>query len=405
LLGVSAVRPHDLTQSFYSGTLGTPGTAGMPNTPATAPTGVQANQHLAPWFTPTSRLYRALELLGTRDLMAGTPMGGRVAGKVNPNNVQNLEVWRAICDANTNSTTLNTDTVSDGIFNALTTARTPGGSPGGSDAPLWGMGAPGVPAGDPQYPTLNDGSGGLPTGSWLRENSPPTPGQTMLLANKNAPQAPFGTEAVSKIAGHLSPRSNCFAVWCTVGLFEVTDAGARPMKLGREYDDTLRRRFFCVIDRTNLSLDPANATRQGPKPVWLRFRPSAPINADDPTASGVVPAGPVTLQVPEATTGTANSLSGTYDGTAWTIRQGDTIFIGVGSGVDAGLNQREAVTVQSVAFAPGASSLTITTTLPHAVNDPVCNVLTGNPGPQGTINYASAPYRDTVIPFAMWLPQ
>jgi hypothetical protein len=67
-------------------------------------------------------------------------------------------------------------------------------------------------------------------------------------------------ELLSKIYGNVTPRSNAFAVWCTVGFFEVYP-GDHPSpalrntlgpELGRADGRHKRHRFFAIVDRTVL---------------------------------------------------------------------------------------------------------------------------------------------------------
>ena len=75
-------------------------------------------------------------------------------------------------------------------------------------------------------------------------------------------------EAARKIMNNLTTVSNSFAVWVTVAYFEAgPDIPAGPglpniVQVGREYyretpADT-RFKFFAVVDRSNVGLDPAN---------------------------------------------------------------------------------------------------------------------------------------------------
>jgi hypothetical protein len=154
-------------------------------------------------------------------------------------------------------------------------------------------------------------------------------------------------ELLRKISDSTTTRSNTFAVYLTVGFFEVDPtsyaAGENPVKLGKEVgSDTgtqKRMRFFSIIDRTNLSIDPTasspfpapgqpfptggfsatvptapTALRQGPKPFFLPFSPvkiekygaatigiggvAHALNDIKVTPQRYVPAGQVTVTLP-----------------------------------------------------------------------------------------------------------
>jgi hypothetical protein len=83
-------------------------------------------------------------------------------------------------------------------------------------------------------------------------------------------------ELATKLHNNVTARSNCFAVWVTVGFFEVNkeqtvvDANGVPAQriwLGQELGRHRRHRMFAVLDRTVLANHP------GPPPPGQPFNP------------------------------------------------------------------------------------------------------------------------------------
>src|SRR5262249_5861233 len=63
---------------------------------------------------------------------------------------------------------------------------------------------------------------------------------------------------LQKIFNNISTTSNIFAVWWTVGYFEVVDETVRPQRLraevGRAEGRHIRHRFFAILDHSRLQL-------------------------------------------------------------------------------------------------------------------------------------------------------
>ena len=109
LLHVAALKPHELTHRFA--------------TPAATPT---YHQHVAKWTSPTAPLYRALELLGTKPRTYDTPLGGRVAGKINLNMVWDKRVLQSLLDPQaSNGLPARTSTRSGRIYSRRPVAQPP----------------------------------------------------------------------------------------------------------------------------------------------------------------------------------------------------------------------------------------------------------------------------------------
>jgi hypothetical protein len=167
------------------------------------------------------------------------------------------------------------------IYGRLMAGRTPNyiaaiqaGQPllalSGSDRPFFGMGAGNIPVGDPNYPNgtgINDTFLRVSDMTQLAADTtvPPQgrPDMPRAFENPRSPNPPLDHpylrfEPLNKMFNSLTSRSNVFAVWCTVGYFEVVDDTARPVKLGAEIGkangNNVRHRFFGVIDRTELAI-------------------------------------------------------------------------------------------------------------------------------------------------------
>ncbi len=67
---------------------------------------------------------------------------------------------------------------------------------------------------------------------------------------------------LQKIYNNITTTSNVFAIWWTVGFFEVVDETVKPARLGQEIgraqNKHVRHRFFAIVDRSGLQL--ANTT-------------------------------------------------------------------------------------------------------------------------------------------------
>src|SRR5262249_55245357 len=150
------------------------------------------------------------------------------------------------------------------IFDRLLDQRSsnPQHAPGPSDRPFCSLATGFTPAGDAQYPT---GSGIEDTllRSWDGITSQP-------LFNVPGPPHPYlRYELLTKIFNQATTRSNVFAVWLTVGFFEVTDDATRPVRLGAEMGRAenrhLRHRMFAIVDRSLMDGNPGPAARFQPR--------------------------------------------------------------------------------------------------------------------------------------------
>jgi hypothetical protein len=365
LLNVSGFHPWQLTHQFRADT----GNGPNPN-----------YGHLVNWTDQTNRLYRIFEFLEAHDRAAGMTVGGRLAGKININTVWDPETFNALCDPQPSNHFTATDV--NQVYQNMITLRTPnlGGNPPGlsaKDQPFLSM-ATGYSTGggDPLNPS---GSGinntfmrAAPTGGLLFQ----APSQ-LQSAKPPAWHPYFQNELMTKIYNNCTTRSNVFAVWLTVGFFNVvqdTDAmgnPVRPVKLGSELGAQCRRRMFAIIDRTNLDI-------ASPAPYLTTTK--TPVMPAQPIGSG--PSFPVTVTIrPQAMSGT------TANGMSWSIQPGTTLVVDTAfvpqNVFPVPPTNAETVIVTSVQ----GNTFTATFTRPHGTPPPKVATswsitIPGNPGPQ-----------------------
>jgi hypothetical protein len=294
LLHVSGFQPHQLTLRFISPNPGAPNTLVPYN-------------HRAEWYNESTRLYRAFEVLSTRDRAAGLSFLGRRPGMININTVYNPEVLSALCDAQPSNGF--TQTQVNNVFKQMIALRSPGMVPPsnpppagwgpsitGKDRPFLGLGVGNIPAADP-LARFDDGSQ-KPTNMGIEDtflrsidgSGNPTAGR---LFDVPGAAHPYGqTELMTKIFGNVTTRSNVFAVWVTVGFFRVPDpvqrvGGTGPVVLAEEIGAStgtnVRHRMFAVIDRSRMTISP------GPVTMSVSGTPGTPTAALG--VAGSVPAG------------------------------------------------------------------------------------------------------------------
>ncbi len=343
----------------------------------------------APWFDQTTRLYRAFEFLTVKDRSSGTSPGGRIPGQINLNTIWDIEVFRALCDAQPGNQFTAADV--DAIYANLIASRSPGllataTTPQitGTDRPFLGFGTGRLPQGDLQANYSNGtprvGGTGIEdtffrstTGSG-NATDPRLFEPTGFTATTPPTNPYIRDELMTKILGSVTNRSNVFAVWVTVGFFRVLDDTVRPMKLDGEINiqqnKNIRHRFFFVVDRSKMTIAPRLGT----------------VAAAIPVVPATVPPLPPAVQT-QTLTVTASATAGTSStGIPWSIQAG-TVLV-----VDGGTTAEETVIVSSVNAA--ASTFTAEFQNPHAAG--FAFTIPGNPGPQPGFN-ASDPNNAGVV--------
>jgi hypothetical protein len=158
---------------------------------------------------------------------------------------------------------------------------------------------------------------------------------------------------------NLTTRSNVFGVWVTIGFFEVTDANAIPVKMGKEINDwpvvggPIRFRYFGIIDRTHLQ-------------VWPTYDDNGIANV---RAQSAVAAGSQTVTMIGSTGAPTGGITNKFTNTTWNPQVGAVVTF------DPNTDNEETVQITAVA----GNTFTATFTRSHGAN---CVIISrGNPGP------------------------
>jgi hypothetical protein len=287
LLQVSGFEPWRLTQRFLQGG--------------------GATWQYVNWYDESFRLYRAFEVLTTHNRAGGVSFAGRQPGMVNINTIYDPEQFFALADPQQGNAFYPppAQALLKQMYNQMLILRSPGMQQGvpngqrlvtGTDRPFLGMGigrmnnppstpqAPGDPVSVNDDGTQKASSTGIED-TFLRSyaGGPPNPTGPRLFDVASQPNSYQTNELMRKMFGNITTRSNVFAVWVTVGFFQVAPGGdlVRPVKLGAEIGaaqgNNIRHQFFTVIDRTRMMIDPVQITtlnnqvlpNQLNQPMWV----------------------------------------------------------------------------------------------------------------------------------------
>ncbi len=424
LFQVAAVKPHGLLMSWLNLD---------PTTNRLQRKGTL--QELLPAY------YRVFDLLRVEPHISGVPMGGRLPGRININTIQDKRVWDALFDANggnsfhpafvdqawnaligTRTRNVPTRTAADGTVHFcpvpgptvydMNAADNGGMPPIPHDRPFLMFGVPQIGTA-PNTPTLVGGSatafGGTVTANdtLLRYN--PNTGTPALFntSSTNAIHSYQQVEPFRKIFNNVTTVSHTFAVWVTVGYFEVEaeiplGPGLPPFRrLGREYYREVpgdsRHQFFAVVDRSHIAIDINSyvAAITGNNMGLCQHATTTPFFT---TLEANAPAGTntITVYLPLG-------MGWGEGGQAVPISTGQQLAIGFG-------NSMEIVQVQAVS-APDPQGRVTLTVIPvlnpnpgqplrhnHYAGDCVSNVIPGNPGPQPNFQ-VQLPQYQPVVPY------
>ena len=219
LIHAACCRPHQVTHLFRD----------------TLNDGYQPFNHAPYWLLrdDTSPLHRAFEFLETGCRAGGAGSSERIPGKINLNSLWDPDVFLSLCDPqDANGFDVN-DVMQ--IYQWMLASRSPGGAPGPNDRPFKSLASANFVQGGSLYA---EGNGMNDT---LFRANPQHPkydaAQRPIRLFEIVKQDLFGPsisehpyqrfELMTKIYSQVTTRSNVFAVWVTVGFFEVNDETVR----------------------------------------------------------------------------------------------------------------------------------------------------------------------------------
>jgi hypothetical protein len=207
-------------------------------------------------------------------------------------------------------------------------------------------------------------------------------------------------ELLTKIYNNFTVRSNVFAIWLTVGFFEVEDESSIPVKLGAEIGRSenrhIRHRMFAIVDRTNLQM--GNTTLKPPRPgvdgVTITVNPGETVNTQPNFLEVDINGAQGILNLPDdPATGFPTGINATT-GLRWQVMPGTMLT------VNPNTNGEETVTVyQKGTFAGGQPRLQARFFRNHGNRTALTNaavIIRGNPGPWARYNPRG---NTTVVPY------
>jgi hypothetical protein len=340
-----------------------------------------------------------------------TSTGDRSPGRININTIWDPETLLAFTDPQPSNNFQLTDvyqsppgTPPTDVYNRLLLSRTPTGSPGAGDQPFWGSATGLYPTGDSQFANPpGTGPGYGLNNTILRSATAGGASNTpRLFETSSGGTTPYARyQLLNKIFNNVTTRSNVFAVWMTVGFFEViqdtdpvTGQAVRPVKLGAEMNSATnqqkRHRMFAIVDRSALTV-PSGSVAGGVSVPFATLAPIAPATSISSGLQAVSISTVSNLAVPVPVGGAGTAVPPTVPTLPWTLQQGSMIV------VDAGTPQQETVFLSGV----NANTLQVSATFSktHSAGATVyLYLLPGNPGPQARFDVRDPLYQ-LVVPY------
>lgn len=387
----------------------------------------------ARWQFTNDGLGRALELLSVKPFTTSVAHGGRIAGQLNVNAIRDKRVLNALFDPQSGNKF--NDTFVDTAWNNWLASRTPGttvtlpnstqtlrvsgpsgrsvqdgGAVGTADAPfqagaaMVGSGFAYTAGASETLTVLRSGGGTRP---YLFNPQLNTTPNAQLNAQARG-QEYFEAEPLRKITNSITTVSHTYAVFLTIGYFEIdletvnTVSGQRDglLNLGGNTNMTrlaheaylnvpgdMRQKFVAVVDMSMMAM-PALTTEPKARPYFTTLEETA-----RPSGTGTD-----TLKVAATSTGVAGVDS---DGNLVGIAVGDNLVLGYGAEQQPANGAATAVTVTGIAADPNGGPLSVTVTgLTRTAwaGSSVSNARAGYPGPQPSFDYTADRYKP-VVPY------